>query len=196
MLPRLQSYLLAERSWWLNPDLKIPTTIPMRHEHQMFIGLGPQVLALVGFSIGNRKKNSIVFTLIAGMLGLSIISTLYVGGFSFWYVLHKLPLVSAVRAMARLDQVFLSPIAYLSAIAIDNLKHCCMRAGKVCSVSILPSLILEAAMTSHRSSTKGSWRERFAMLEKGIPEHAVKGSVLFFAQDGNPPEFADELDAM
>jgi len=196
MLPRLQSYLLADRSWWSNFDLKIFTTIPMRHEHQMFIGFVPLILALVGFFIGSRKENGINFTLIAGMLGLSIILTIYVGGFSFWYILHKLPLVSAIRAMTRLDQAILFPIAYLSAIAIDKLRHCYMRLGQVVAALILPLLILEAGMISPPSSTKDSWRERFAVLNDAIPEHAVEGSVLFFAQDGNSPEFADELDAM
>jgi len=196
MLPQLQSYLLADRSWWSNFDLKIFSTLPMRHEHQMFIGFVPLILALVGFFIGSRKKNGINFTLIVGMLGLSIISTLYVGGFSFWYVLHKLPLVSAIRAMTRLDQALLFPIAYLSAIAIDNLRRCHMQMGKVVAALILPLLILEVAMISPYSSTKDSWRERFAILNDKIPEHAAKGSVLFFAQDGNSPEFADKLDAM
>jgi len=196
MLPRLQSYFLADRSWLSNFDLKIFSTLPMRHEHQMFIGFVPLILALAGFFIGSRKKNGTNFTLIVGMLGLSIVLTLYVGGLSFWYILHKLPLVSAIRAVTRLDQALLFPIAYLSAIGIDNLRHCHMQMGKVVTALVLPLLILEAAMISPSSSTKDSWRERFAILNDKIPKHVAKGSVLFFAQDGNSPEFADELDAM
>ena len=48
MLPRLSSYLLAERSVltaWLG---SVVNDIPMRHEHQMFFGFGVWLLGIIG----------------------------------------------------------------------------------------------------------------------------------------------------
>jgi hypothetical protein len=196
MLPRPQSYFLSDASFlWGKADAKIFAEIPMRHEHQMFIGMGPLVLALIGFLIGSREKNDAVFTLMAGMLGIAIVLTLYVGGFSLWYLLHKLPLVSAIRAMTRIDQAFLFPAAYFAAVAIDNFRIRYRQGTKVVLVLILPALIAEAAMTSMHSSVKDSWRQRFSTLNASVPVNLPDNSILFFAQRQGPP-FADDLDAM
>lgn len=196
MLPRPQSYFLSDTSFlWSNTGARSFSGIPMRHEHQMFVGLLPLVLALAGFFVGNREKNGSTFTLMTVMLGIVICLTLYVGGFSLWYLLHKLPLASAIRAMTRLDQVLLFPVAYLAAIAIDNFKERYSWGTKAILVLILPLLIAEAAMTSMQTSTKDSWRQRFSKLAAVAPKNLPANSILFFAQRSRSP-FADEQDAM
>jgi hypothetical protein len=196
MLPRPQSYLLADASsLWSNRSAQMFRDLPMRHEHQMFIGLIPLLLALVGFFIGSRRKNGPIFTLMIGMLGVSIAMTLYIGGLSLWYLFHKIPLASAIRAMTRIDQALLFPVAYLSAIAIDDFR---MRFswGKLTVLAlIVPLLVSEAGLTSMGTSTKDSWRQRILLLDDTVPQNLPKDSVLFFAQRSGPP-FADELDAM
>jgi hypothetical protein len=196
MLPRPQSYFLSDNSFWgsfIGTD--IFSTIPMRHEHQMFFGLFPLVLALAGFIVGSQKNNGLVFTLMTGMLVISIVLTLYIGGFSIWYLIHQLPLASAIRAMTRIDQAFLFPIAYLAVIAIDKVIVKYTWGVLVVSAIILPLLIFEAATTSMGVSTKESWRQRFQALEAVVPENISDNSILFFAQRTGPP-YADEIDAM
>jgi hypothetical protein len=195
MLPRPQSYFLSDASFlWSSTGAKIFSDIPMRHEHQMFFGMIPLTLALTGFIIGSRAKNGENFTLISGMLGIAIVFTLYVGGLSLWYLLHKLPLFSAIRAMSRLDQAFLFPIAYLSVVAIDSFRARYLWGTKAILILILPLLIAEASLTSMPTSSKDSWRQRFSTLDSDVPKNLHGNSVLFFAQRSGPP--FDELDAM
>jgi hypothetical protein len=196
MLPRPQSYFLSDASFlWSSTGAKIFSDIPMRHEHQMFFGILPLTLALTGFIIGSRAKNGPNFTLISGMLGIAIVLTLYVGGLSLWYLLHKLPLFSAIRAMSRLDQAFLFPIAYLSVITIDSLRARYLWGTKAVLILILPLLIAEASMTTMGTSSKDSWRQRFTSLNAVVPKDLPDNSILFFAQRSDPP-YASELDAM
>jgi len=195
MLPRPQSYLLADTSFlWENTGSKIFVDIPMRHEHQMFIGLVPLMLAVIGFFVGNREEDGINFSLMTGMLVVTIILTLYIGGFSLWYFLHKLPLASAIRAMTRLDQAFLFPIAYLAVIAIHKMARHRIHVKKI-SAALIFLFIFEAGMNSAPTSTKDSWRQRIAALNSSVPSQLPDNSILFFAQHSEL-FFADELDAM
>jgi hypothetical protein len=196
MLPRPQSYFLSDASFlWSNVNNKLFSSLPMRHEHQMFIGAIPLILALAGFFIGGRWENGPTFTLMSGMIGIAIILTLYVGGYSLWYLLHNLPLFSAMRAMTRIDQVFLFPIAYFAVIAIDKIRASYAWGSKVIVVMILPLLISEMAMTTMPTSEKNLWRQKFSSLETTIPKNLPNNSILFFAQKSDLP-YADELDAM
>jgi hypothetical protein len=196
MLPRPQSYFLSDASFlWSGASADLFSSIPMRHEHQMFIGGIPLILALAGFFIGSRYKNGPTFTLMSGMLGITIILTLYVGSFSLWYLLHKLPLVSAIRAMTRIDQAFLFPIAYFTVIAIDRVRITYAWVTGVIVLMILPLLITEASLTSIASSNKNSWRQRQLLIDEIVPKNINKDSILFFAQRSGPP-YADEIDAM
>lgn len=196
MLPRPQSYFLSDASaWWSLSNAEIFSGIPMRHEHQMFIGFFPLILAAAGLMVGSKEKNGLNYALITGMLVIALVITLYVGGVSLWYFLHKLPLASAIRALTRLDQAFLFPVAYLAAISVDKLKPRYPWGGKAVFVLIVPLFIAEAAMTSMGVSSKESWRQRPSVLDSVVPENLPDDSILFFAQRSGPP-FADELDAM
>jgi hypothetical protein len=196
MLPRPQSYLLSDKSFlgsFIGAD--IFSGIPMRHEHQMFFGALPLALALAGLIVGSRKNNGPDFTLMTGMLTISIVLTLYIGGFSFWFLVHQLPLASAIRAMTRIDQAFLFPIAYLAVIAIDKFRVKYAWAKLFILGLILPLLIFEAATTSMGVSSKESWRQRVLALEAVVPKKISDNSILFFAQRSGPI-YADEIDAM
>lgn len=195
MLPRLQSYFIADTSWLWSSTSKIFSGVPMRHEHQMFIGAIPMLLALLGFLLGSRKENGSEFALLSGMLGFVIALTLYFFGASFWYLLHWLPLASAIRAMTRLDQALLFPVAYLAGVAVDQLRARRRWGTRLVEAVILPLMIFEFSATSMHTSAKDIWRERLVASQAVIPGHLPEDAVVFFAQRGGP-FFADELDAM
>ena len=196
MLPRPQSYFLADASaLWSRPEAAIFSGLPMRHEHQMFIGLIPLGLAFFGFLLGNHNKNGPDYTLMCGMLGTTFILTLHVGGFSLWYLLHKLPLASAIRGMTRIDQALLFPVAYLAAITIDEIRIRFNWGSKAICVLILPLLIFEAGMSTMYTSSKDSWRQRSLKLKTALPGDISADTILFFSQRQGPP-VADELDVM
>lgn len=196
MLPRPQSYFLSDGSYfWSWPEAGLFTDIPMRHEHQMFMGAMPMLLAAMGLLVGARRGNAHTFVMMAGVLFGLIILTLYVGGFSFWYVLHKLPLASAIRVMTRLDQVLLFPMTYLVVQAIDYARDKWRWGGRLVVLVILPLMLLEFAATSMYVSNKNEWRDRLSLIEASVPQGVNPDSMLFFAQRQGP-YFADELDAM
>jgi hypothetical protein len=196
MLPRPQSYFLSDASYiWSFPGAKLFSEIPMRHEHQMFIGIIPMGLALLGVFVGSRIKNGANFILMTGMLIVAILLTINISGFSLWYLLHKLPLASAIRAITRLDQAFLFPVAYLSMIALDEFKKKYVWVVKVILLVLILLFIAEASMTSALTSSKTLWRDRVSSLEATLPKNIKPHSVLFFSQRAGP-FYADELDAM
>ena len=54
MLPRALSYFLSDWSYFWGPiSSKLLPDVPMRHEHQMFIGFIPMLLGILGFLIGS-----------------------------------------------------------------------------------------------------------------------------------------------
>lgn len=202
MLPRPQSYFLADYSilWstanpWLDRIAHIFVGLPARHEHQMFMGLAPIGLAIMGLILGSTRQYGEIFSLMSGTLFFLILTTLYIGGFSVWYFVHGMPLASAIRAVSRIDQVLLFPIGYLSVVAVDELGRRRAWCTKHIAIAFVPIAIFEFAMTKMGTSTKISWIDRTEAVNSIVPKGLDKDSILFFAQRAGPP-FADELDAM
>lgn len=194
MLPRPQSYLLSDASLLWGDLSKTFSNIPVRHEHQMFIGLVPLLLALAGLCVGSTKKNGLTYVLMGGMCACTVLLTLYIGKYSLWFLLYKLPLASAIRAMTRFDQALLFPIAYFAALAVD----CLRKRGNIAKIFLLAVIAMfafEAGMTRMSTSNKSVWRERISAIESIVPENLPDNAVLFFAQQSSL-EFAHELDAM
>lgn len=197
MLPRLQSYFLSDESWlwsW-SSQFRGFSALPMRHEHQMFIGLAPMVLAVCGFLFGRKEKSGIAFPLLSSSLMLLVLVTTYFGGFSLWILFYKLPLLSAIRGVSRVVVVLLFPIGYLAASFVDVLLERHSAGRRLILTVLVPALILEFAFISPLSSAKEDWRNRLSAAESKIPVNLPKDAVLFFAQTQGAFD-ADELDAM
>lgn len=200
MLPRLQSYLIADRSWfWSSPDAKLFAAIPMRHEHQMFPGAIPMLLLFAAIIYGARTADVAArsFGLMVSALGLLVVLTLSVGGFSLWYLFHWLPLASAIRAMTRIDLVMLLPLGFAVAYFLDRLREKGNWGTRLIWVLILPALFLELHSTNLHSSQKSEWRQRLEVKLQQVPENTARDSVLFFsAPDNDGWWYKPELDAM
>jgi len=194
MMPRLQSYFLDDHSTLWASQSAIFAGLPMRHEHQMFVGAVPMLLAIGGFLLGRRQSRGMAFPLVSGSLILLLVLTLSIGGVSFWYVFTKLPLASAIRAMTRIILVFLFPVAFLSALAIDWLILQPNWRRKLLFV-IIPLLLFEFSAIPPGRSSKAEWRNRLAASERAVPADLAPGSILFYAQTGDV-FYADEIDAM
>jgi hypothetical protein len=202
MLPRPQSFLLADRSYF---KFIVPASwfanLPMRHEHQMFAGMTPLLLAVAGVW-WYRRKSASAFPIMFGMSVLVVVLTLYINGFSLWKLFYKLPLASAIRGMTRFDQILLFPLGYFSALAVDSL---CQRRDSLCQrraimakslLILFPLLIVgEACMTTMYLGPKAEWRQRLQQAKARLPAKLLPNSVLFFAQQ-DQRGFAAEIDAM
>jgi hypothetical protein len=197
MLPRPQSYFLSDGSWiWSSPSNALFTALPMRHEHQMFVGLVPLLLAVAGVVAGLRSGMPYAVKLMVSAMGLMILITLNIGGASLWMLFHGLPLASAIRAMTRFDQVLLFPIGVLAMIALDALRRR-INAGPALAVSVVifAAGIAEMALHGSNSSAKAEWRLRIAVAEARVPKDLPKDAILFTSQRNGPID-AGEVDAM
>lgn len=195
MLPRPQSYFLSDGSWLWSSKSRVFDGIPMRHEHQMFIGAVPFLLAIIGFLFGNKNNNGVAYSLLTTSLASLMILTLFMGGVSLWFLFIKFPLASAIRAMTRIDLVLLFPAAYLAAVAIDYLCNRAQWASRLVLAIVIPVMIFEFSATTPVLSTKREWRERLSENESAFPKQLPPDSIVFFAQSAGP-FYATELDAM
>lgn len=195
MLPRIQSYFTANASLIWNQVSQYYPEIPMQHEHQMFVGAVP--LALAFFGLLGRKaltSNSAHPLMFWSFIG-SFVLTLSVFGYSLWIPLTNLPLVSAIRAVTRLDLALLFPIAYFSAVAIEKFNAQKKPIYLLAFAALTLLLIGEMSATKPYISTKAEWRERLVLKQQELPEKLPSNTILFFSQPRGP-WYADELDSM
>ena len=197
MLPRPQSYLLSDGSFLWSPAAnRLFDTLPMRHEHQMFVGMVPLVLALAGLVVLLRAGWNRAAGVMTGAMGLLILITLYVGGASLWYLIHWIPLASAIRAMTRFDQVLLFPVGLLAMIAIDALRRRVSPGTALGLTGVIAAVaIVEMSMHRSYSAPKEHWRARMAFAEARMPATLPADAILFMSQQTGPFVTAD-LEAM
>jgi len=213
MLPRLGSYLLADQSGltsWLG---RLVADVPMRHEQQMFAGLGVWVVALVGltcawfFRSALTKDLGQVARFASLALLLLVVATLFVKGHSLYLLLAKLPGVGAIRAVSRIALVMLLPMAIIVAAGADSLIRVGSllwpspkTRGQVVQAVLLLVLIgiltLESLYFQPHHTPMQSWRARRDKLEALIQPPPPKGAVLFVTQPKAEPFFMTEIDAM
>lgn len=196
MLPRPQSYLLSFASdLWPFSSHPIFENLPMSWEHQMFMGAGPILLAVTGYVLTRKSDERASVATFSGALVTLIILTLSINGFSLWWLFHKLPLASAIRAMTRIDLVMLFPVSFLAATGVSALAKHFAGWPRAVSVAIIAMIVTELSMVSLPASPKQEWRERLARRLQEIPPATDKNAILFFAQS-EQRFYMDELDAM
>lgn len=197
MLPRPQSYVLSDGSWlWSAPDAALFKSLPMRHEHQMFIGLVPLLLAGAGVLAWWRRGVPHGVKLLTVAMGLMVLVTLNIGGFSLWRLFYGLPLASAIRAMTRFDQVLLFPVGALAMVAVDRLRRLFGGRLSVIVVAVLFAACLsEMALQRVSASEKTEWRARLATAEAALPAKIPDDAILFMAQS-HDSFLTDEIDAI
>jgi hypothetical protein len=196
MLPTPQSYLLTFVSHlWPAPPLKIFLDLPMRWEHQMFMGAIPIGLAIAGYTLGRKGHQKDRAILFSGSLIILILLTINVRGFSLWMPFSALPLASSIRGMTRIDLVMLFHVAFLAAVALAKMDELLGRRVIVVYMIIIPLLFLEFTSVGMNVSSKQIWRERLSERLKAIPTATGSESILFFSQAAERFQI-DELDAM
>lgn len=196
MLPRPQSYFYCDRSWLWRSSNETFTGLPIRHEHQMFIGLVPLALLLWGLIATFRgRKPGAVPVALAGALFTLIVVTLYWGGISLWILFCQLPVASAIRAMTRIDLVLLFPAAYFAATGVDRLRQAHRAIGPLAVTAIMGLFLFEFLSASLGTTPKAEWRSRLDAKDRLVPAALAPDSVLFFAQQGGHHALED-LDAM
>lgn len=199
MLPRVASYAYTQSSAIWSPGGWLFDQIPMRHEHQMFIGLGALILAGMGALIARRHPTDSTRILWVALLGIVVV-TLNSDGVSLWILFSELPLASAIRAMTRIDLVMLFFAAGLIAVAVDH----AMRSGALMRllVGVLVVVVgIESALL-RTSTMPADWVRQIMAADLAAIEGIDQDALLFIAQTHNAhvipqqPWFAMEVRAM
>jgi hypothetical protein len=209
MLPRPVSYLLADRSGLSNwVGLKLGAIIPSayRHEHQMFLGLGPLALMAVGIIVALTKARLAPLARLMGIsLILLVVVTLNIDHMSLYSYIYQVPGVSSVRAVTRIILVLMFPAAVLVAVAADwLLQNFRTRSfGQEGVVLWLIALLLatvvcvESVYYKPYHYSRTAWSERQSRLAELVPLALSKDSIIYLTQAPSDPWPAvSEIDAM
>lgn len=200
MLPRLSSYFMMDASnlyGSLTQDLN--PTIPLRWEHQIFIGVVPLVLFvcccyfLYRGETGSEQTKMLKLCLLA--LVIMFVATLSVAGKSFYYFIAQFPLFNSTRAMARIILIMILPVTLCIAYAVDRILLFRAKLGIIVSSVILVLFGVEVYALNFPTSTKASWEDRLKEVQ-AVTADVSKGEVLFIAQSPKHPPYISELDAM
>ena len=204
MIPRPSSYLVADRSVLSSWVGSWVSDIPMRHEHQMFFGLGASLIALAGAVMAWRyeKNGSLVKVSAITLFALALLTTMF-GSYSFYSLVLKVPGLSSVRAVSRVVLVMMLPLAILVAAAFESMQQKWQTTatprilGKTL-LDILAVLVLtlETVMYKPYNSSIASWRERKAEVEALLPANISQEAILYLTQKKDEHFAFTEIDAM
>jgi hypothetical protein len=192
MLPRLQSYLVADESGiWGGLSKRLFPSIPMRQEHQMFFGLGILGLAFLGFV---RSPIRLRWVALVSVLIL-VLLTLNVGGHSLYSLLQRLPGLGAIRAVARIGLVMALPIALLAAIAVDAHGQAA-KPWRVLLALLVTLMVCESATMRTATFSLADARTRILRLTDRLPASIPADAILFNPIRPGEEFFLTELDGL
>jgi len=201
MLPRIQSYFLADRSLlWQSISSLISNTL-MRHEHQLFPGIAALILLIIGIVWRFDSENRTLADLQIGAIFILVIFTLDIGGISLYRITALIPGLNSIRAITRIELVLMWPLALLLAIVLDALSSSKFKWFKLPIMVILLTLLIitEPSLFIHTSFSKSEESNRLTNLRSLISLQASrKNPILLVAVNQNQDSlwFVKEIDAM
>lgn len=205
MLPRFSSYLLADGSRlsaWVGSWV---TGIPMRHEHQLFPGLGVLFFALAGIrGIRSRRATADLAKLSAFALALLFCFTLMIDALSpsnsIYRLFAGLPGVNSLRAVSRIILVMLFPVALLTANGVETvLAECAPRSARTrFALCCALALVLGAETLAYRSLSVpiAAAQERRSRLRALVPQPLPDDAILFLTPAAPGLGDQTEIDGM
>ena len=201
MLPRPESYLLASNSRLWPYLAGLFPTLPMRHEHVMFIGVAPLLAITVAVALGlapaRRLRSAVRAVCTVSILSIMLL-TLWVDGHSAYGAIAWLPGANAIRAITRVITVLIFLWGLLLAASIDTI-----------AAAALPKWLRAGTVTLHRarqsSRTLISCIKRpyarlagaIATVAAELPRTIPPSPILLLApRPSEPEQWPRELDAM
>lgn len=198
-LPRPESYLIADTP--LLAWLTAYTYVPMRHEHNLFVGFGALALLLTAMLARARTPRPELTLSMLIALGLLMAGTLLIGFVSLYYLIAWIPGVSAIRCVSRIILVMLIPMAALIAAAVDMLvlrfaRGAASRAALMAGLALL--LAVEPLSFVPNSTPIAEWQARLDAVKAKLPPSLPDDAILL-VRSGSPRELMQvyaEGDAM
>ena len=198
MLPRLQSYFLADGApayRWLGNAVP---EVPFRHEHQMFLGFVPILLALCALATArsaNASRRRLMGQSLAA-LAVLVALTLSVGDRSIYQFAMALPGISSIRAVSRIILVMTVPVAILAAIGVENLQR--IRGARwLVAGAIVLGLSLETLAFRPGATPIEHWQNRMTPIAAAVASSPLRAdSVVYVTGRAQEPFYLTELDGM
>jgi hypothetical protein len=215
MIPRLESYLIADRSLLSSFIGQTSSSylgeIAYRGEHQLFFGIGVFILFAIGSwfcwakSVGNNNpsRQSQIYLARVAFIALLIIflGTLMFGAGSAWNLIATLPGLKFIRAISRIILVMAFPVTIIVALACENLHSLINNKNyrhQLLLVVFTAFLLCSETVFFQKSKTPiEQWHERLRTLGAELPSQLPPDSILFIAKDVSKPGYElPEVDAM
>ncbi|WP_329741574.1 hypothetical protein [Dyella sp. A6] len=193
MLPRLQSYLLADNSMiWGRWSSRIQG-VPMRWEQQMFFGAAASMLSIFGILKVKGALRNITFA----ALVILVLFTLDVRGHSLYSFVHTLPLINAIRAVSRINLIMVFPVAVLGALGFDRLVSSNSRFKTAIAVGMVLLMVAEGVAFRSYDVPFKTLHERVNRLLSKTPSILSRGAIVY-VPPGSDDEFSmeNEIDGM
>jgi hypothetical protein len=192
MLPRWQSYLFADPSMiWGGFSARLGPGVPMRHEHQMFFGLGASGLAMLGLARSPQRVRWVAFA----SLFLLVLLTLSFRDHSIYLWFTGLPGVDSIRAVSRIGLVMVLPVAFLCATAIDQVRRDAVWV-KALAMFLVVACVAETMSVVAYHTPIAEARDRVAALYRALPAHVDSGAWIFNPVRQDEPFYLAELDGV
>ena len=201
MLPRWQSYLLADSSAIWGPISRgLGQNVPMRHEQQLFFGLGVILLSAAGalISLAGRTPfrqlgRASVFALVF-LMALTLATRF---GSLYTFVL-SIPGFDAIRAVARVNIILYLPLAILTAISIHAFLEKTRKAYLAAAVPVLLLTPEVWALSVYNTSVAEMDGRAEQFAKKVDPYDIPEGGVFLITDDVTEmiPAIILEIDAL
>ncbi len=192
LLPRPQSYLLADFSaLWHVPSSWIGHDVPMRHEQQIFFGMGILGLAALGLL---RSASAVRWVAVSSVLILMLL-TLAIGGHSLYLFLAELPGIGSIRAMARIGLVLVLPLSLLVALGIESVRTSALP-WKIVAALFALMMVVEAATLRTDKFGREQAIERIEALRDQLPSALPEHAILFNPAGPEVNPSVSELDGV
>jgi hypothetical protein len=201
LLPRIQSYLLANHSQLWQSNSPIFSNIPSQHEHQLFPGISIYILIVIGilWNFPSENRNYAILNIVSAFI--LILFTLNINGLSFYKLIISIPGINSIRAITRIQLVLMWPIAVFAACVIDSFykKMSALFNFKTAAYFLCSILIIESVLINHNTFSKKDAQVRTSLLREQIKQKMDISNfnpIIFVGTDNNDPWYVTELDSM
>jgi hypothetical protein len=200
LLPRLQSYLIADGSGiWKNFAFLSPNIKDLRWEHQLFFGISVFSLLVLGciwqFKSPHRKM---AFVFLGAAVALALL-TIRIGDFTLYRYIFSLPGANSIRAVTRIILVLMWPTALFISIVVDALLRVSTKVNpfpRLLVFFLFGLLVFESSCYTHSTFPIATSDERIQKLREQLPANLPRDPVLYVINPGEYNWFATDLDAM
>jgi hypothetical protein len=199
MLPRPASYLITEVSWLVSWVGRL-WVVPVRCEHQLFIGFG--AIALIFAAWRGRAAAAELTRVMLIAVALLIAGTLWIADYiSLYYLISWLPGIKGIRAVSRIILIMLVPLSVLVALGADAAWRRFGRSALTAApaLAVVVALVVVEPLTGIMRGWKiAQWQQRLDAVKALLPPDLPKDAILLVRTSSRTYSelIATELDAM